>query len=42
MPYYTFKRSGNNSYLVMRWKKRTDRIATVVKEINVSTAANLA
>ena len=42
MPYYTFKSSGKNSYLVMREEKRTDRIATVVKEVSVGTATNLA
>ena len=42
MPYYTFKRSGKNRYLVLRWKKRIDGIPTVVKEVSVGTAANLA
>ena len=42
MPYYTFKRSGKNRYLVLRWKKRINGIPTIVKEVSVGTAANLA
>jgi len=42
MPYYTFKRSGKNRYLVLRWKKRINGVPTIVKEISVGTADNLA
>ena len=42
MPYYTFKRSGKNRYLVLRWKKRINGIPTIVKEISVGTAEDLA
>ncbi len=42
MPYYTFKRSGKNRYLVLRWKKRINGVPTIVKEVSVGTAANLA
>jgi hypothetical protein len=42
MPYYTFKRSGKNRYLVLRWKKRINCVPTIVKEISVGTADNLA
>ncbi len=42
MVYYTFKRSGKNRYLVLRWKKRINGIPTIVKEISVGTAENLA
>jgi transposase len=42
MPYYTFKRSGRNRYLVLRWKKRINGIPTIVKEISVGTAEDLA
>ena len=42
MPYYTFKRSGKNRYLVLRWKKRINGVPTVIKEVSVGTAANLA
>ena len=42
MPYYTFKRSGRNRYLVLRWKKRINGIPTIVREVSVGTAENLA
>jgi transposase len=42
MPYYTFKRSGKNRYLVLRWKKRINGVPTIVKEVSVGTAASLA
>ena len=42
MPYYTFKRSGKNRYLVLRWKKRINGIPTIVKEVSVGTAEDLA
>ena len=42
MPYYTFKRSGKNRYLVLRWKKRINGMSTIIKEVSVGTAANLA
>lgn len=42
MPYYTFKRSGKNRYLVIRWKKRINGVPTIVKEVSVGTAENLA
>ena len=42
MVYYTFKRSGKNRYLVLRWKKRINGVPTIVKEISVGTAENLA
>ena len=42
MPYYTFKRSGKNRYLVLRWKKRINGVPTIIKEVSVGTAASLA
>lgn len=42
MPYYTFKRSGKNRYLVLRWKKRINGVPTIIKEVSVGTAENLA
>ena len=42
MPYYTFKRSGKNRYLVLRWKKRINGVPTIIKEVSVGTATNLA
>jgi len=42
MPYYTFNPSGRNRYLVLRWKKRINGVPTIVKEISVGTADNLA
>jgi len=42
MAYFTYKRSGKNKYLVIRWKKRINGVPTVVKEISVGTADNLA
>ncbi len=42
MAYFTYKRSGKNKYLVIRWKKRVNGIPTVVKEISVGSADNLA
>ena len=42
MQYYIFKRSGKNRYLVLRWKKRINGVPTIVKEVSVGTAANLA
>ena len=42
MAYFAYKRSGKNRYLVIRWKKRINGIPTIVKEISVGTADDLA
>ncbi len=42
MVYYTFKRSGKNRYLMLRWKNRINGVPTIVKETSVATAENLA
>ena len=42
MPYYTFKRSWKNRCLVLRWKKRINGVPTIIKEMSVGPAANLA
>ena len=42
MAYFAYKRSGKNRYLVIRWKKRVNGIPTIVKEISVGTADDLA
>ncbi len=42
MAYFAYKCSGRNRYLVIRWKKRINGVPTVVKEISVGTADNLA
>ncbi|MEM3290958.1 MAG: hypothetical protein QW046_05525 [Candidatus Micrarchaeaceae archaeon] len=42
MAYFAYKRSGKNRYLVIRWKKRVDGIPTIVKEVSVGTADELA
>ncbi len=41
MAYFTYKRSGKNRYLVIRWKKRINGIPTIVKEVSVGTADEL-
>ena len=42
MAYFAYKRSGKNRYLVIRWKKRINGIPTIVKEVSVGTADDLA
>lgn len=42
MAYFAYKRSGKNRYLVIRWKKRINGVPTIVKEISVGTADDLA
>ena len=42
MAYFAYKRSGRNRYLVIRWKKRINGIPTIVKEVSVGTADDLA
>ena len=42
MAYFAYKRSGKNRYLVIRWKKRINGIPTIVKEVSVGTANDLA
>ena len=42
MAYLAYKRSGQNRYLVIRWKKRINGIPTIVKEVSVGTADDLA
>lgn len=42
MVYFTFKQSGKNRYLVLRWKKRINGVPTIVKEVSVGTADQLA
>ena len=42
MAYFAYKRSGKNKYLVIRWKKRINGIPTIVKEVSVGTADDLA
>ena len=42
MAYFAYKRSGKNRYLVIRWKKRISGIPTIVKEVSVGTADDLA
>ncbi len=42
MAYFAYKRSGKNRYLVIRWKKRINGVPTIVKEVSVGTADDLA
>ena len=42
MAYFAYKRSGRNRYLVIRWKKRINGVPTIVKEVSVGTADDLA
>jgi hypothetical protein len=40
--YFSYKRSGRNRYLVIRWKKRVNGIPTIVKEVSGGTPDDLA
>lgn len=44
MAYFSYKRSckNRNRYLVIRWKKRINGIPTIMKEVSVGTADDLA
>ena len=42
MAYFAYKRSCKNRYLVIRGNKRINGIPTIVKEVRVGTADNLA
>ncbi|MHB8560447.1 MAG: hypothetical protein ACYDAP_04685 [Thermoplasmataceae archaeon] len=42
MPYHTFKRSGKSRYLVLRRKKCINGMPTIMKEVSVGTAEDLA